>query len=474
MDRDKKMTERILKHSLEIIYLLTGEASLLQHLTDSLMMTTMEMDKKMTEKVLNQALDIIYLLTGEEYTIVRKNAPQTNIHQLTGKCDVDEDKEIGSHQALEISPRSSDLQDVDEDNSEEVSDEEEDDMEEEEFDEKEIVQVTIPSEIDAELQDDNVYTVSINEDGEYENDEKDMKQLKNHPDMCAGPSNMKHSIVPKPKQKEERNVRGQKQVKEEEIPLNISDDGSNSCDVKEESDRAVCSSVEPVEDAGTCPSQKSEVENQKSCSFNESFIKDLSEAAHRIRGVKKSIRGSKNVIFEGNRSSTKEEKLSKKQKQDARKSKPPAGNNPPRKEKEPFICHECDRVFVIKSQLIKHRRMHTGEKPYICQECGKGFSDKSNLFRHTTTHTGARSHFCQICGKAFTQMSSMYAHLRIHTGEKPYMCSECGKSFSQRQNLERHNKTHTQERPYVCTVCGKAFSQKPNLERHYIIHTRGK
>ncbi|KAM4642103.1 uncharacterized protein O3C94_016483 [Discoglossus pictus] len=66
--------ERILNHTLEIQYLLTGEV------------------KKTAERILHHALEIIYLLTGEEYTIVKKTSP--HIHQLTGeiaiKCDNDD------------------------------------------------------------------------------------------------------------------------------------------------------------------------------------------------------------------------------------------------------------------------------------------------------------------------------------------------------------------------------------------------
>ncbi|KAM4689115.1 gastrula zinc finger protein XlCGF66.1-like [Discoglossus pictus] len=54
----KKMTEKILNHSLEIISLLTGE-----HLSSTIKMN--EMDRKETEMILNPALEIIYLLTGE-------------------------------------------------------------------------------------------------------------------------------------------------------------------------------------------------------------------------------------------------------------------------------------------------------------------------------------------------------------------------------------------------------------------------
>ncbi|KAM4622338.1 uncharacterized protein O3C94_020165 [Discoglossus pictus] len=60
----KKMSERILIHVLEIIGLLTGEVSLLQHLTDTIKIIEMK-DKKMIERILSHAQEIIHLLTGE-------------------------------------------------------------------------------------------------------------------------------------------------------------------------------------------------------------------------------------------------------------------------------------------------------------------------------------------------------------------------------------------------------------------------
>ncbi|KAM4661930.1 gastrula zinc finger protein XlCGF66.1-like [Discoglossus pictus] len=44
--------------------------------------------KKMSEKILNHALEIIYLLTGEEYTIVKKNSPHCSNPQLTGEVHI--------------------------------------------------------------------------------------------------------------------------------------------------------------------------------------------------------------------------------------------------------------------------------------------------------------------------------------------------------------------------------------------------
>jgi len=111
-----------------------------------------------------------------------------------------------------------------------------------------------------------------------------------------------------------------------------------------------------------------------------------------------------------------------------------------------FACAHpgCGYVATWRSDLSKHKRLHTGERPYAC------------------TYEG--------CGYKSAESSTIVAHMRIHTGEKPYKCTFLGCTYASAQSgkLNRHGKTHlwptiggaSESLPTVSASSKKAEPQK--------------
>ncbi|XP_055308237.1 zinc finger protein 271-like, partial [Sitodiplosis mosellana] len=108
----------------------------------------------------------------------------------------------------------------------------------------------------------------------------------------------------------------------------------------------------------------------------------------------------------------------------------------------PHGCDFCPKRFTSKQSLHAHMKAHIEEFLFHCPGCLQRFDGKNEKEAHEVK-CKTRRYECHLCKESFGSMKgNMIKHMRVHSGDKPFQCNECFKQFRQKSALMKHMKLH--------------------------------
>lgn len=162
-----------------------------------------------------------------------------------------------------------------------------------------------------------------------------------------------------------------------------------------------------------------------------------------------------------------------------------------------FECDICQRRFIRKQHMLRHRDTHSDIRRYQCVCCHKRFSrreyhekhqsecakknvqlgpETGQLFDFKPALEGSTGPKITGCGEGATSsishdigdslLNSFAMETKNPTPNKIYPCDTCERVFVRYDHLKRHRDTHSSVRPFNCSHCPRVFSHRENQQRH--------
>ena len=97
-----------------------------------------------------------------------------------------------------------------------------------------------------------------------------------------------------------------------------------------------------------------------------------------------------------------------------------------------IMCMLCREYFRNKKGLNSHIRCKhkIGDVEKIsCDMCHKTFASVTYMKQHKQMHLPQHLP-CKTCGKIFLRKQALLKHMKMHAGEKEYQCHQCDKRYT--------------------------------------------
>ena len=187
------------------------------------------------------------------------------------------------------------------------------------------------------------------------------------------------------------------------------------------------------------------------CSPSESAKSDHATSEDRNLGIDKSEKGECSSTKLSPSESTKSTCKTREKSLEVSVNK--ESNN---KEKPPFDCHICGKVFSRKCIRAQHLLRHEKSAQYQCPRCPYKTYTKFVLRQHVSRHEKSPSYQCPSCPyKTFSKNElnrhDSYKHGRLMR----HRCEKCEKKFMTRGLLADHMNKHDNVMMYKCDEPGK-------------------